>query len=208
MTKMDPTEAEGVVLPRRSPNWRKSGLALGHATHLGRALGRGRTGAGEGVRQVIVGRELTWRPALSGTGYDRLEVEPRPNPLSSGSGRERRTSLYNAGGSPAIGARYVYRMTNRGWILSLPVDVPAHGVEAEVVRGQPISEDMAHTVLASIGARELLAGAIFCRDFLNRSWCFPIPDSEESALLEAIVWRKGSRAPVWASSAELWRPQL
>jgi hypothetical protein len=122
-------------------------------------------------------------------------------------GREQRTYLYNVGGSPAIGATYVYRGTAPGWFLSTPVDVPARGAEAEVVRGQRIDEKVAVALLGSIGATEALAGAIFCRDFLNRKWCFPIHDVQGSATLEPIVWRKGAHAPVWASSPELWARQ-
>jgi hypothetical protein len=82
--------------------------------------------------------------------------------------------------------------------------VPTHGVETEVLGGRLIEEEAAHTLLGSIGTPESLAGAIFCRDFLNRRWCFPIPDVEHRAILEAIVWRKGSPAPGWASSLEIW----
>ena len=53
-----------------------------------------------------------------------------------------------------------------------------------MIRGQSIDEKVARTLLGSIGATEALAGAIFCRDFLNRRWCFPIPDFEHSAILE------------------------
>jgi hypothetical protein len=124
-----------------------------------------------------------------------------------GSGREHRTYLSNAGGSPAIGARYVYRQEAGGSFVSAPVDVPAHGAEAEVIRGHTIDEEVARVLLGSIGATEALAGALFCRDFLNRKWCFPISDFEHGAILEAIVWRKGAHAPGWASSPGLWGPQ-
>lgn len=156
---------------------------------------------------VIVDRELTWRPALIGIGYGRLQIGPQTNPRSLGLGREHRTYLSNTGGSPAIGARYLYRRIAPGWFLSTPVDVPAHGAETEVVRGQCIDEKLAVALLGSIGATESLAGAIFCRDFLNRRWCFPIPEVEYGAVLEPIVWRKGSHAPRWASSSELWARQ-
>jgi hypothetical protein len=206
---MNPTAAEGFDMPNRYPNWRMGRLALGRGTHMGRELGRRRRQPGGGVRQVIVGNELTWRPALSGIGYGWLqaEMEAGPDALPLGSGLEHRTYLSNAGGSPAIGARYLYRQIATGWLLSTPVDVPAHGAETEVIRGQPVGEETAHALLGSISATEALAGAIFCRDFLNRRWCFPIPDLDHSAILEAIVWREGSRAPGWASSPELWGPQ-
>jgi hypothetical protein len=91
--------------------------------------------------------------------------------------------------------------------MSDPVDVPAHGFETEVSRGQPIDENVAQILLGSIGAAHALAGAIFCCDFLNRRWCFPISDTEHHAIIEAIVWRKGSHQPGWASSTELWGAQ-
>lgn len=161
----------------------------------------------DGVRLAIVGDELTWRPALSGVGYGRLRIEPRPNsavPLGSVLGQ--RTYLYNVGGSPAVCARYVHRREQPGWCLSSPVDVPVRGVETEVTRGQPLDENVAHTLLSSIGAPEALAGAIFCRDLLERRWCFPISDCDHGAILDPIAWRKGSCAPGWATSPELWGP--
>jgi hypothetical protein len=91
--------------------------------------------------------------------------------------------------------------------LSAPVDVPVRGVETEVIRGQPIDESVARTLLGSIGATEELAGAIFCRDFLERRWCFPISDFKHGAILDPIVWQKGSRGPGWANSHALWSPQ-
>jgi hypothetical protein len=203
---MDRIAAEEIEVPDRVPNGRRGRLALGGRTHLVRHVGRGQRGSGSGVRQVVVGRELTWRPELSGTGYGRLHVESQPVSWSSGLGREHGTYLSNAGGSPALGARYVYRAAP-GWLLSTPVDVPAHGAEAEVLRGQPIDEKLAHSWLGSIAAPETLSGAIFCRDFLHRRWCFPIPDVEHGAVFEAIVWRKGAHTPGWASSPELWGPQ-
>lgn len=144
---------------------------------------------------------------MSGIGYGWLQIGPRPNSPSLNLGRDHRTYLCNAGGSPAVGARYVYRRMAPGWFLSTPVDVPAHGAETEVVQGQRFDEKVAVALLDSIGAAEALAGAIFCRDFLDRRWCFPIPDVEYSPILEPIVWRKGSHAPRWASSLELWARQ-
>jgi hypothetical protein len=174
----------------------------------GRRSLRTRREPGNGVRQIIVGHDLTWRPALSGVGYGRLRIEPRPTALPHGLGREQRTYLYDVGGSPAICARYVYRRhESPGWFLSDPVDVPAHGVETEVVRGQPIDENVAHSLLGSIGASEALAGAIFCRDFLVRRWCFPISGYEPGAVLDPIAWRKGSPMPGWAASPALWSLQ-
>jgi hypothetical protein len=86
--------------------------------------------------------------------------------------------------------------------------VPAHGSETQVIEGQPMYENVAHRLLSSIGATEVLAGAIFCRDFLHRRWCFPISGFEHGDILEAIVWRKGAHAPGWASAPELWgQPQ-
>jgi len=205
--KMNPTATEGFDTPNRFPNRRMGRPTLGRWTAISRELGKKQREPESGVRQIIVDRELAWRPALSGTGFGWLQIEPRPHSLSLGSGREHRTYLCNAGGSPAIGARYVYWRKAPGWLLSTPVDVPAHGAETEVIRGQSMDEKVARTLLGSIGATEALAGAIFCRDFLNRRWCFPIPDFEHSAILEAIVWRKGSHAPGWASSPGLWDPQ-
>ncbi|MGA8362221.1 MAG: hypothetical protein WB793_11420 [Candidatus Dormiibacterota bacterium] len=187
--------AAGSDLLNRLPYRRTRG------TPFGREAGKK-----HGVVQVVVDdRELTWRPALSGTGYGPLHIEPGPHPQSGES--EQGTYLYNVGGSPAIGARYVYWREAPGWFLSTPIDVPAHGGSAEVVRGQSIDETLGRTVLGSIGARHALAGAIFCRDFLHRRWCFPIPDFEHSVILEPIVWRKGARAPLWASSPEVWGPE-
>jgi hypothetical protein len=91
--------------------------------------------------------------------------------------------------------------------LSAPVDVPVHGVETEVTGGQPVDESVAHRLLGSVGATEALAGAIFCRDFLERRWCFPISNVDHGAVLEPIAWGKGSAAPGWAASPELWAPQ-
>lgn len=207
MRNMNPTATERLDTPNRVPTRRTGRPTRGRWTALGRELGRKRSEPDSGITQVIVGSELTWRPALTGIGYGWLQIEPGPNPRSSGSGGERRTSLFNVGGSPAIGARYVYWRKASGWFLSAPVDVPAHGAETEVIRGQPIDEKVARTLLGSIGATEALAGAIFCRDFLNRKWCFPIPDFAHSAILEPIVWRKGSHAPGWASSPGLWGPE-
>jgi hypothetical protein len=207
MRKMNPIAAEGFDIPNRFLNGRMGRPSLGRGSPLGRELRRKQREPGSGVTQVIVGHELKWRPALSGIGYGWLQIEPRPNSLTLGLEREHRTYLSNNGGSPAIGARYVYRRKSPGWFLSAPVDVPTHGVETEVTRGQPIQEKVAHTLLGSIGATQALAGAIFCRDFLYRRWCFPISDSENSAILEATVWRKGLHAPGWASSPELWGPQ-
>ena len=201
---MSPTPAERFDIPNRFPNRRGGRPALRRGIHLGRDLGQERREPGSGVGQLVVDRELTWRPALSGIGYGLLRIEPRPNSQSLGSGREHRTYLYNAGGSPAIGARFVYRRKASGWLLSTPVDVPGQGSETEVIRGQPIDENVARTLLGAIGASEELAGAIFCRDFLDRRWCFPIPDFDHSAILEAIVWRKGSHTPGWALSPGLW----
>jgi len=205
--KMNPTATEGFDIPNRFPNRRMERPTLGRWTAIGRELGKKRREPESGLRQVIVDRGLTWRPALSGIGFGWLQIEPRPNSLTLDSGREHRTYLCNAGGSPAIGARYVYWRKAPGWLLSTPVDVPAHGAETEVIRGQSIDEKVARTLLGSIGATEALAGAIFCRDFLNRRWCFPIPDFEHSAILEAIVWRKGPHTPGWASSPGLWGSQ-
>ncbi len=70
-----------------------------------------------------------------------------------------------------------------------------------------MEEKVARTLLSAIGASEELAGAIFCRDFLDRRWCFPIPDFDHSAILDAIVWRKSSSAPGWASSPCIWGSQ-
>lgn len=153
--------------------------------------------------------ELTWRPALSGIGYAKLRVEPLApsRPSSPSPGHAQRTYLFNVGGSPAVCARYVYRREPPGWFLSTPVDVPAHGVETEVLRGEPLDESVARMVLDSIGAAEALAGAIFCRDILERRWCFPISGTGQPAVLEPIVWRKGARAPGWAASRDLWSPR-
>lgn len=169
-------------------------------------LGWKRDEPGDGVRQAVVDRELTWRPALRGVGFDRLGTEAWTTSGSRCSEAGGRVVLSNAGGSPAIGARYVYRHPESGWFLSTPVDVPAHDAETEVVSGQPVSERVAHTLLGSIGATDVLAGAIFCCDFLTRRWCFPISDSERDVTLEAIVWRRGAHAPEWASSPALWAP--
>jgi hypothetical protein len=204
---MNPITAKGSDIAHRFPFRRMGRTALGAASPHGREVARKRKERENGVRQVIVDRELTWRPSLSGFGYGWLQIEPGPSSPSLGLGLEHRTYLHNAGGSPAIGATYVYRRMSPDWFLSTPVDVPAHGAETEVVRGQRIDEKMAVALLGSIGATEALAGAIFCRDFLNRRWCFPIPDVEDSATLEPIVWRKGSHAPRWASSPELWAGQ-
>jgi hypothetical protein len=202
---MNPIAAKGSDNPIRFQYRRMGRTALGRGTPLGREVGKRRSERESGVTQADVYRGLTWRPALSGIGFGGLQIEPRPNPFSLGSGREHRTYLCNAGGSPAIGARYVYRRTEPGWFVSTPVDVPARGAE-EVVRGQCIDVKVAGALLGSIGATETLAGAILCRDFLNRRWCFPISDVENTATLEPIVWREGSHAPGWASSPELWAP--
>ncbi len=204
---MHPTTTEVFDTLHRAPHGRTGRPALGRWSALGRELGRIRREPHSGVSQVIVDRGLTWRPALSGIGLGGLQIDPLPDSLSLGSGREHRTSLSNAGGSPAIGARYLYWRRAPGWFLSTPVDVPAHGADTEVVRGQSIDEKVARALLGSIGASEALAGAVFCRDFLNRRWCFPIPADQHSDILEAIVWRKGAHAPGWASSSELWGPQ-
>ena len=203
---MHPIAAEAVEIADRVRNRRVGRLALGRATH-GRPLPTKHRGSGSEVRQVVVDRDLVWRPALSGIGYGRLPLEARPTSCASGPGREPGTRLSNAGGSPALGARYVYWREVAGWFLSDPVDVPAHDAETEVTRGQLVHERVAHTWLGSIGAPGTLGGAIFCRDFLHRRWCFPIARLEHGAILEAIVWRKGSHAPLWASSPELWGPQ-
>jgi hypothetical protein len=204
---MIPNAAERSEIPDRSLDRRAGRPALWRGTPVGRKLSRNRGEPGDGVRQVVVGYELTWRPALSGTGYAKVPIEPRRNSAPLGSEREQRTYLYNMGGSPAVSARYVYRRESPGWLLSTPVDVPVHGVETEVVRGEPLDEHLAHLLLDSIGATEALAGAIFCRDFLERRWCFPISGSGQGAVLGPIMWRKGSRAPGWAASRELWSPQ-
>lgn len=204
---MNRIAAGDVEVPDTVSNRRRGRLALGGRTHLVRHVGRVHRESGSGVRQVVVGRELTWRPELTGTGYGRLPVEPRPDSCSSCLGHAHGIYLSNAGGSPALGARYIYRRAAPAWILSNPVDVPARGAETEVVQGQPVDEKLAHAWLDSINAPEMLAGAIFCRDFLHRRWCFPISDFEQSTVLEAIVWRKGTHAPGWASSPELWGPQ-
>lgn len=107
-----------------------------------------------------------------------------------------------------MGARYVYRRPEApGWFLSDPVTVPAHGAKTEVHGGRLVDEKLARMWLGSITVVETLAGAIFCRDFLLRSWCFPIPDAGDGDTLEGIVWRKGAPAPGWAVSPELWGPQ-
>jgi hypothetical protein len=205
--EMSSTPAERFHLTDRFLDRRTGRPARWPGSILGRELRRNRREPESGVRQVIVGRELTWRPALSGIGYGRLHIEPQPSALPSGSGREQRTYLYNVGGSPAISARYVYRRESPGWFLSTPVDVPVHGVQTAVTGGRPLDENVAHRLLGSLGATEALAGAIFCRDFLERRWCFPISDVEHGAVLEPIVWGRGSYAPGWAASPALWEPQ-
>jgi hypothetical protein len=208
MSIMHPTPAEGFEFLNRIRARRMGLQALGRGTPLGRELGKNRRARTGGVTQVVVGRDLTWRPELIGIGYGWIQTEPGSSSGAVvGSGRGRRTYLYNTGGSPAVGARYVYRRGGSGWVMSAPVDVPAHGADAEVVGGRRIADTEARTLLGSVGAAEPLAGAIFCRDFLERRWCFPIPDLEHGVTLEAIVWRKGSRAPAWASSPGLWTPQ-
>lgn len=185
----------------------KGRSAPGRGTPLGRKLRQNRKESGKGVRQAVVGHELTWRPSLSGIGYGQLRVEPPADTRAPGSLRAHRTYLYNVGGSPAICARYVHRRESTGWLLSTPVDVPVRGVEIEVMRGERLDENVARTLLGSIGVAEELAGAIFCRDFLERRWCFPISAAERGAILEPIVWRKSTRAPGWAASPALWSPQ-
>lgn len=205
---MNPTAPENLDIPERLSSSPTEGPELGRGTPLGQEPASKRREPGSGVRQVIVGRELTWRPELSGIGFGWLQIEPRPNSPTLDMGREEhRTHLFNAGGSPAIGARYVYRRKALEWLLSAPVDVAARGGETEVIRGQPVDEKVGHMLLGSVGSTQALAGAIFCRDFLGRRWCFPIPDYEHGAVLEAIVGKKGSHAPDWASSPELWGPQ-
>ena len=203
---MNPMAAKSVEAPNRVPNGRRGRLALAGRTHLVRHVRTDQRESGGGVRQVVVGRELTWRPEMSGVGFGSLHLERPPGSSSSNPDCAHETYLSNAGGSPALGARYVYRRDAPGWLLSDPVDVPAHGAETEVRRGQPVDGRLAQAWLGSINAPEALAGAIFCRDFLHRRWCFPIPDFEHGAVLEAIVWRKGAHAPRWASSPELWGP--
>ena len=204
---MHPTTTEVFDTPHRAPHRRVGRPTLGRWSAVGRELGKKRREPKSGVSQVVIDSGLTWRPALSGIGFAGLQIDTLPDSLSLGSGHEHRTSLCNAGGSPAIGARYLYWRKAPGWFLSTPVDVPAHGADAEVVRGQSIDEKVARTLLGSISGSEALAGAIFCRDFLNRKWCFPIPADEQSSILEAIVWPKGAHAPRWASSSGLWGPQ-
>ena len=102
---------------------------------------------------------------MSGVGFGWLQIEPRPTSLSPGAGSGQRTYLCNTGGSPAIGARYVYWRKALGWFLSTPVDVPAHGALLEVIRGRSIDEKVARTALGSIEATEALAGAIFVATF-------------------------------------------
>lgn len=205
---MNNTTTEHPHAPDRFLDRHAGRVAAWRATALRPRPRRTRREPSSAVRQVIVGHDLTWRPALSGVGYDRLQIEPGPDSPLSSLGRGQRAFLYNMGGSPAIGARYVYRRASPGWLLSAPVDVPVHGVETEVIRGRLVDGNLAHRLLDSIGATEALAGAIFCRDFLERRWCFPIPDDERGAILEPIAWRQGPRAPGWAVSPALWGPHF
>lgn len=200
---MTTTAPHSVNNPAPAPSRR---LRLPRGTPRFWELGRKHGQQKGDVRQVVVARELIWRPALSGIGYAWLQTAPEGLDTSIDIGRAHRTYLRNAGGSPAIDARFVYRRVASVWFMSTPVDIPSQGAQVEVIGGQQVDERMAHTLLGSIGATEALAGAIFCRDFLRRMWCFPIPEIDDSATLEPIPWRKGSRAPAWASSPELWGP--
>ena len=208
---MNPTTTDGVDIrdrPDRLPTGRTRRRTLGQWTALGRELGKRRREPVRGVRQVIVDSGLTWRPALRGTGLCSLDLETPSGARCSGAGRECPTFLSNAGGSPAIAATYLTWRRSRGFFMSTPVDVPAHGARAELIGATAVDEAVGRRVLHSIGATEPLAGAIFCRDFLDRRWCFPVSVFEpEHTALEAIVWRKGAHAPAWASSPRLWGPQ-
>lgn len=160
--------------------------------------------------QIVIDRELTWRPALKAVHLGQIQIEGRPPIGMTLSSDRARTIpiLYNAGGGPAIAARVMWSSKTREeatrWFVTAQVDVAA-GVGSEIPSAAWIEDDDAAGILASITAGEDLAGAIFCRDFLERRWCFPIPDGDHQAILVPVEWRAGRSTPTWAASETLWR---
>lgn len=125
--------------------------------------------------------------------------------------------MRNAGGGPALSARVLWPSPN-GWIVSKPVDVAAYG-SAHPTLTAPFegSEDDARELLHSMRTDDVRSayGAIVCRDFLDRRWCFPLRsdwDGEKVLAINAEVltpmfWRPAKRvrrAPAWAISKTLW----
>ena len=177
---------------------------------------------GRGERQqIVVDRELTWRPALSGTGYRWISTRDRL-PSLSGAAPPRKCTLTNAGGGPALSVRVLWRSDREEWRLTAPVDVSAHGGESDAGNGTSVNGRASELMLVSVGLGEL-AGAIFCRDFLERRWCFPIQDSELLVPLPPVMWRRRppavwrkifvnasrriglqSEPPQWATESVIW----
>lgn len=170
-------------------------------------------------QQIVTDRELTWRPALSGTGYRWISTPDRPLPIGGGDRPLRKCILTNAGGGPALSAKVLWVDVRQQWTLTAPVDISAHGGESDAGVGGPVVGSGSAEILASIGLGEL-EGAIFCRDFLERRWCFPV--RSEAYVLSPLTWRDSPPAlwrkifrnlsrrigrpltPLWASHPLIW----
>ncbi len=172
-------------------------------------------------RQIVKDRELTWRPQLSGQFLDCI-VEGKTAP--AGPAVEPR--LFNAGGGPAVAARVLWGGGPQCY-LSEPVDVPANESRVVGSSGRLMNLHQADMLVNSVRegvtksgqtalkathgrffgtyvVNDNLQGAIFCLDFLERRWCFPI--AEGGGALAPLEWRGSpKRAPYWAMVGILWR---
>jgi hypothetical protein len=84
------------------------------------------------------------------------------------------------------------------------LDIPAQA-EIEVLSGEHVPPPATpEGILESIGVSQMLSGAIFCRDFLERRWCFPIAKFEPPIVLPPVEWRAGRATPRWASDSLIW----
>lgn len=102
-----------------------------------------------------------------------------------------------------------------GWIISKPVDVAAHD-SAYPTSTEPLEKHDPYDLLRSMRTDDFRGadGAIVCRDFLDRRWCFPLsitetffPDRIHVEILTPVFWRPSKRfrgAPAWAISDALW----
>lgn len=133
--------------------------------------------------QIVINRELTWRPALSGGRFNLIgsrflgPSEPSKAPY-----------LDNAGGGPAIGARVlIWQRVKRNkddpgtveWRLSMPQDVPASG-STILTGGSECDPEQGQSILDSIGNSQVLAGAISARTSSTDFGASPSPTRAEA----------------------------
>jgi hypothetical protein len=167
-------------------------------------------------KEFAADRELAWRPALNSENFDKFRnLQDDPSIELNVS---HRPSLLNAGGGPALFSRVLWFMYvgpfEGEWFLSTPLDIAAKASGAPV-GGVAFEPDEIVPIIESIRPTnaETLRGALLCRDFLDRRWCFPVlqADGLDPVVLTPISWRppSGRRGggPVWATSEIVWGSQ-